>query len=55
MEKSMVTLLFATLISYDVVGLLKSIRRRFGDLLRATMRVAPDGPKKPLGLQKPIF
>jgi transposase len=34
---------FATL-SFNVVGLLKSIRRHSGKSLRATMRVAPDSP-----------
>jgi hypothetical protein len=52
----MVTLLFATLILGDVVGLPKSIRRLVGEaFLRTTMRVAPDGPKKPLGFESRFF
>ncbi|HEY0844819.1 MAG TPA: hypothetical protein VGE12_05600, partial [Noviherbaspirillum sp.] len=39
-----------------VVGLRKSIRRHSGEVLRATMRVAPDDPKKARGFnQQPIF
>jgi hypothetical protein len=49
----MVTLRFATSISNDVGGLRKSIRRRCGALLRATMRTAPVGPKKIVGFEKP--
>jgi hypothetical protein len=47
----MVTFLFATLLFDGVVGLLKSIRRFGGITPRATMRVAPDDPEKPLGLE----
>jgi hypothetical protein len=41
---------FCNLISYDVSRLAQIYPASDGDLLRATMRVAPVGPKKPLGL-----
>ncbi|PRG49194.1 hypothetical protein C6V06_24430 [Burkholderia gladioli] len=47
----MVTPVFATLISDVVVGLPKSIRRRLRIAPCATMRIAPDGPKKWLGFK----
>ena len=43
-DESMVAPVFATLIFDVVVGLLESIRRRCREVLRATMRVAPDNP-----------
>ena len=39
----------------QVIGLLKSIRRLGGEIPRATMRVAPDGPQKSLGLYGPLL
>jgi hypothetical protein len=56
MEKSMVTLLFATRDLGAVVGLRKSIRRRLGEgVLRATMRIAPEGPQKDDGFKSRFF
>ncbi|CBY27030.1 hypothetical protein Y11_11511 [Yersinia enterocolitica subsp. palearctica Y11] len=38
-----------------MVGLLKSIRRPMGTGSRATMRAAPDEPKKTLGFNEPFL